>query len=172
MPKLIFLLLLTLLFSCGGSKKVGNNSDTSDAVNDTAPISATDIEISASRDYNPSSWNDFELQAAASANYSVPLELEVIAGNSGTGWASLYIGNRKFCYQENAPNNNTNNGTKFILIKEKSNLSTECYQNQDNIAYNQQVNVSKEDSIRLSINGGGCGPFCMFTEAHAVIELL
>lgn len=151
MKNLLLILCLILLASACGKKR--KSSPVADVIQ--API-AVDIVLSASRTYGPSSWSNGLLTAPATANYEVPERVDIDFGNSGTGWLSLVIGNRRFCFQGNASNNSTANGTAFLLIREKAVVTEDCHTNLHNQPANRIVQISQGTEIRLSIPGGGC----------------
>lgn len=170
MKILITLMIILSVTSCGKSKsKKRSYSPQTDSSTGGVQAIPEDLTFIASRSYGPSTFSDYVDSISVSAEYEVPLEAEVITGNSGTGWLELIVGNRKFCYQGNASNNQTPNGTKFILQWEKTNLSAPCHSSSGKIPYSTTYHAQAGDEIRLSVNGGGCSNSsgaCVYTEAR------
>lgn len=169
--------ILTLLFlitACGKSHiEFDLPPKKKDAPPKTSSFDTLDFTLSASRDYGPSSWNDDEKVAENTGNYLVPEEIEVIAGNSGTGWVTLVINDRKFCFQGNASNNSSMDGDKFVLKHEKSRLDRECHESAYTIAHSPHIFITKGDELTFSINGGGCSELestCVYTETEIGIK--
>lgn len=129
--------------------------------------------ISASRDYNPSHWNNYQGIASFDGIIKIPLTIDVTAGNSGTGWTTLQIQERKFCYQGVAMNNQTANGHLFVLKKEITNQQDSCHNSLSQIELiDRKVIINKGDQIILEVNGGGCSSVhgsCMYTEVSMEI---
>lgn len=167
--KVLLLSFLFLLGACN-SEDPSEESETPVAT-PTPPPPPKDILLNASRDYGPSSWNPMQVQAPVDGTYSMPSELLVLAGNSGTGWASIKFPSKKYCYQGNASNNNTPNGTKFILKHQSNNIEDPCYANPKDPASSTQM-ILANDIIELNISGGGCASHCEFTEIEALLEVI
>lgn len=169
--KFFYLVLLSLTFiGCGKS------SDTSNPENSPAtPAIQRDIVFEAARGYNPSSWSNYTEEIVKDADARLPIELEVVEGNSGTGWTSITTPERKFCYRGNASNNNTANGTKFILAKEKTVLTEECHQTANDDVYDLDINLQTGQEIKVSVHGGGCSNSrgtCLNTTVKGSIEII
>jgi hypothetical protein len=152
------------------------NDDLNEPTAPTVPNSnlpaPQEVTIKASRDYQPSIWNHGSYIMLTTSIYNIPEEIEILSGNSGTGWLSLYASGRKFCYQGNASNNKTPDGDLFVLVKEKTDLNEECYSNNSNTTYDTEVYLEKDFVIDLEVNGGGCSVgkgACLFTEVSATI---
>ena len=129
-----------------------------------------EISLNASRDYRPSSWNNYEDNAEQTGEFLIPEIISTIEGNTGTGWLSLAIGERKFCYQGDARNNNSGDGDSFIIKKEKTDLNEDCFKNSNDQNYALEVLINEGDSVTLSVNGGGCGSLCEYTEVVAKLS--
>lgn len=137
------------------------------------PVELREINMNASRDYNPSSWHHHDKISQQSGDFLAPESLPVLAGLPGTGWASLYIGERKFCYQGDGSSNSAGDGTQFILVKEKAQLSPPCHSAGQDIEFNREVEIQKDMELRLEVNGGGCSSSqntCVYTEVQAIIS--
>lgn len=172
MKTLVFLISALILVSCGKSKNKSSSSGALDVSNGNVVVTPTDLSFTASRDYNPSSFNSYNDTIDVPGNYQVPSQINVVFGNSATGWLSLVIGNRKFCYQGNASNNQVANGTKFLIKWEKSNINEDCTSGNFKIPFNNSLTVAKDDVIGLSVNGGGCSSnagTCLYTEVTVTI---
>ena len=128
------------------------------------------IEVSASRDYNPSRWQNGVIAVEQNGLFHLPTELQVLAGHIGTGWASISIGGRKFCYQGNASSNNQDDGTSFQLRFEKLSPNDECHHASTNIPYQRDISLQSGQLITLQVHGGGCGTSCNFLELEARIN--
>ena len=169
-------LLFIALFFVGCGSKNSSGSAANDT-STTAPVTPVgeDFAITASRTYNPSSWSNGSYTASFPAFYRVPLQIQVISGNSGTGWSSLVVGDRKFCYQGNASNNHTPNGNLFMLKNERTSVSTDCSSGSNIIVFDQNISLQSGTQISLSVNGGGCSNSagaCLNTQVSAVIEFI
>lgn len=164
-----YLLIMLLLISCGRTKDrntlvlppevpaESSTETTPEVVEPEAPIIPQELILYASRDYNPSVFNPQTGTIIGTGTFIVPDELIVVSSNSnaGTGWASLIISDRKFCYQGNASNANTMNGSKFLL-KHESVLTEECHLKV--IAkpeLDSEIELKDKDSATLSVHGGG-----------------
>jgi hypothetical protein len=175
MLKLIFIMMLVTACSKNeGEVTLDEPATTNPGITEPVQEVAKDIFLTASRDYNPSDWNNDQLTVSVGSDYVIPIELLVQSGNSATGWASLIIGPQKFCYQGNASNNSTANGTKFVLKKVKTNINVDCFNNSDNGNIIATVTIASGETVSLSVNGGGCSNnagACIFTEVEAKILL-
>ena len=163
--------LLTLILALSGCGKDHHTTTVVDRTTENTIVQDSlefkDVEIGASRTYNPSSWDNrtFEVEKGF---YELPLELEVLNGNSGTGWASVIVGDLRYCYQGNALNNNTL-GTSFSL-KGQVNNSFECFQKTP-LNYGRVLFIEK-GTIEIQVNGGGCGSICANTEVGGSLKAL
>lgn len=165
---LLMLMLIFLVVSC--AKKSSSSSNKSSVDTPAISVDPEDILLSASRDYRPSDWNNDERKLEFAASFLIPEEVDLIAGNSATGWMSLYVGSRKFCYQGNGANNSSI-GDKFILKHEKLSLEEQCHNSTDNIEFSAIADVELGDEVKLVINGGGCSSICEYTEVEVLLEL-
>lgn len=165
--KIKSLSLILLLAACGGK----DHTSYTTYLTEEAEALPADIVITASRTYSPSSWDSFERTSQVEGVFEVPKRLLVLEGNSGTGWASLIIGDRKFCYQGTAKSN-SHTSDVFELKREKSSLSEDCFGSSGNLTADREVSIWKDDKIKFEINGGGCGSKCSETEALAVISFI
>lgn len=166
---IIIFFSIYFIVSCANDTSTEVNSSAETGISPIVP----EISINASRNYNPSKWYDFNKIVESNFESIVPNEIHVITGNSGTGWVSLIIGSRKFCYQGNASNNQTLDGDKFILVIEKSNVDSQCSSSTDKINANRSVTIKQGDIISLSVNGGGCSNSagtCVYTEVATEIS--
>lgn len=111
------------------------------------------VELTASRDYDPSVFNPATEELGPSA-IRLPEEIELVQGVAGTGFASLTLNDVKFCYQGTGINN-SDPGTAFKF----KGIATgnECHMGTtsgdlDFVSYFDNV------VITLTINGGGVHP--------------
>lgn len=154
----------------------GKSADTEPQTQTATPAIQRDITFEASRGYNPSSWSNYTEEIVLDSRARVPIELIVTNnGNSGTGWASISTEDRKFCYQGNASNNNTSNGDKFVLVKEKTLLTEECFQANNDAVYDSVIDLKSGQIINVSVHGGGCSNSrgtCLNTTVKGSIEII
>lgn len=165
MRSLTALIWIFTLVGCGKMpKSKSSSSDDIDTISNPA-ITAGELELHAARDYNPDQWEHGQLINYIKGWFDVPAQIDVTQGESATGWVSLYVGTRKFCYQGSS----ASNGTKFILKHEKTAPDVDCESTLSNFAFDRKVFIGQGDSIKLSVNGGGCGQNCYRTEVRALI---
>lgn len=162
MEKLIKLILLSLIISSCGQN---NGKFIYFKDNDPNLTEISEFTLLSSREYSPSNWVEDNLTHKGEYVYMVPTEVLLLTGNSGTGWMSLTMGNRKFCYQGNAQTVN-DIGDKFILVKEKSDINESCLTQNLDISFNTQVTLKNNDQVKLRVDGGGCNNNCFFTEVE------
>lgn len=146
--------------------------DVSEAYNNSESNSPTvtpkdeNYTISPVREYGPSGWDNVKVTFNGSGVVSIPSEVNVLTGNPGTGWMSVTLKNAKYCYQGNARNNNEV-GSKFKLVKSySSGLGRPCHQNSPSHNLGLDFSVSSGDEMHVSIDGGGCGKDCQYTEVE------
>lgn len=164
---LLWLLLLTFL-SCG------DTSDPESIAPTVAQEIQRDISFTVRRYYNPSTWLNYTEEVVKTTEARMPIEIEVTEGNSGKGWLSIVTPERKFCYQGNATNIRTANGTRYILIKEKSVLSEDCELTVNDQLFDREITLVQGEQIHVTIHGGGCSQTpntCLTTTARGNIEI-
>ncbi len=121
--------------------------------------------FSASRTYSPSTWSDGHGTIPAGV-HSLPLNVVVTAGNSGTGWMTLTVGSIRVCYQGGAPNNST---PSTIWYYRGMRLTGNCFDSGLTMAY-PSLMLPEDTAASLSINGGGCGGICSSTSTDLVVS--
>lgn len=163
MLKSIFWPFVALLMTLSLSSCLSQGEESAEQINRRSPVLAP-IKLSASRDYNPSRWQHGVISVSRPGLFAVPSELQLVAGHVGTGWASINVAGRKFCYQGNALHNNDSHGSAFLLRFEKLSPQDQCHDATTNIPYNRQVMLSSNQLITLQVHGGGCGSSCGFIE--------
>jgi hypothetical protein len=162
---------LILLISCG-KDDAGAENPVSGGTGALDSVTPEEISLTASRRYAPSEFNSHETVIEVDANFTVPTTIDVLEGNSGTGWLQLRVGSRKFCYQGNASNNQTLNGTHFIAKWEKSVLTEPCHSGGAKIPFVPTVSALIGDIVKLTVDGGGCSKghgACLFTEVDLIL---
>lgn len=159
----VLFLVMVILMSCGKDIKLGDNIVIKNQV------TASNITLSASRDYNPSRFNPKEVIVANKATYLIPNIVIANIGNTATGWLTLIVGNTKLCYQGTAGNNNQES-TQFQPKYSNSDFSGNCPGGTQNPTPSS-IQVESGDIIKLSVNGGGCSNKCTFTEVKTVLEI-
>ena len=115
------------------------------------------LTLFACRDYDPSKWHNFEMQAPVTGSVSFPEKIFVASGNSGTGWLTLKVGENRVCYQGDGANNNSVSKTftfKHVISSPScdANTATKVIVSLD---HNYELDVSEGNIIALQINGGG-----------------
>jgi hypothetical protein len=99
----------------------------------------------------------------------IPSEVTVASGNAGTGWLSIRTGTERYCYQGNASNNSTPNGTKFVL--KKKTLGNACNGTGMTISGQQDLVGLSKTIVTMAIDGGGCsGSACSTTIVNMSLE--
>ena len=122
---------------------------------------SVDTLVQAERFYAPSDWGNGELLIGAGL-YEVPSRIATLVGISGTGWASVTVGNRQFCYQgRNA------NSTEFRYRGEKP-AGQDCHLGSLKKTGSILL-VTAQTTLVVRIDGGGCNSLC--THTVAVFEL-
>lgn len=150
-----FLILILLFIGCG--PKI-------DRITNTEPDKQIKIQIEAARTYGPSTFSPQEYKLP-SGIYQLPPML-LANGNAGTGWASITIGTIRYCYQGDAPNNNTES-TRFIL-KGRGSSNIECFS--QTLKHSDGVFVTDTVTIVVAVHGGGCGTKCKDTAIISNID--
>lgn len=159
-----------LIVTCGTTESViplptdgADGEDGDDAVN-----TVRNETVVASRNYGPSVFNPTTLLAER-GYYQLPDTIDVVLGNAGTGWASILVGDDRYCYQGTAANN-SQLSSEFeydgVVPANK-----ECFQVSRT---NQSLTVNsvfEAQDIVVSVHGGGCGPNCTETIIEADIIL-
>ncbi|MCO4753434.1 MAG: hypothetical protein KC478_03080 [Bacteriovoracaceae bacterium] len=157
---------LILFLSCGES--IDPDRDSS-----TLPFAVDEIEMVATVDFSPLESTPREFQIGFPARLQAPQGLAVIRGNSGTGFTSLIIAERKFCYQGNAVSESTLGGNQYFLAFETDSF-LDC--SLGGIAsFDPEVEVRSGDTLRLEIETPGCSiefETCIFTQVRAEIDIL
>jgi hypothetical protein len=152
----LLLLIFLFLFSCGTKD---------DALDEN--VDNVDISALASRTYSPSTWSHLDMVSLQAGDFELSSEIMVLAGNAGTGWASIVINNIRYCFQGNAGNNNQL-GDRFELKYQKTNLSEQCYQGSNSPAV-VDITLAIGTSIKMEIHGGGCGSICSDTTGQMTL---
>lgn len=130
--------------------------------------------ILASRFYNPSVMDPTVLQFPKWAKVLlIPEYFEVMPeGNSGTGWLVVQVGEKQFCYQGNASNNNATNGSQFVLKYFRDDTDSCWAKGAQKISGEQKVEIDPEKSTSVTISGGGCSSkACLTTHASAIFRV-
>ena len=111
--------------------------------------------ITAKRVYFPHSCEDGKESIGRSGTILIPREINAL-GNSGRGWLSLVVGDRKFCYRGNASSRDLLDGDKFILTHEILNVKTKCNSRYYRAPYDRIVQVNNGETFKVHVIGGGC----------------
>lgn len=130
--------------------------------------------VLASRFYNPSVMEPTILQFPKWAKtLMIPEYFNVMPdGNAGTGWLVVQIGEKQFCYQGNASNNNATNGTQFILKYYRDDSESCWSRGAVKISGEQNVEFDPEKTTSVTISGGGCSnKACLTTHASALLRV-
>lgn len=159
--KNILILSMLILISCGG--KSDDTQPPHKEISDGERIDSR-IHLIASRDYNPDTANSYKEHVGYNAFFRVPIEISVSEGQSGNGWLSLTLGDRKYCYQGNKVLGK--NGDKFSLISEIEDINVVCSKNGLKDIFDAFVFLEKDDIIKLEVNGGGCGSNCGYVRVE------
>ena len=157
------------LYACGDF-----NDDSREGYAISLPV--REIVLTSSIDFEPARLEEGAYEIGFNATLSVPLELSVVQGNSGNGFASLTINNRKYCYQGNALDENDPGGSLYFFRYIKTNPLAVCsFQDGGDIAFEQRIDVSSGQTITLTIESPGCSlenGTCVFTEVRAVLDVV
>lgn len=110
------------------------------------------------------------------AVFIIPEHFAVVpGGNSGTGWATLYLGGTTYCYQGNASSSNKPDGTAFVLSRMRKSPG-DCWSvGSEAISGEQKISVGGAENVTVSIAGGGCTNMagsCLNTEAMAIFVVI
>ena len=133
------------------------------------PIEKDLVIFEASRDYNPSAWHSDRQIANFEGEYIVPEEVFIAEGNAGNGWMTLVVGNTKYCYQGNA-RSSRHYGDSFKLKYAKEIDGGPCYSNQDTFEAVETTQITLDDELVLSVDGGGCSDQCEYTIVSIGLE--
>jgi hypothetical protein len=165
--KTFLLLIIILLVSCGDRRET--------TIEPRRDFSSGDITLKASRTYNPNNWFPANMTSSITGDFTMPSVINVQneVGNAGTGWTSITVGDRKFCYQGDAASD-VDTSDQFFLIKEKNNILANCNDPAGDITFDLIVIVEQGDLIKMELHGGGCSLInpitCQNTEIGAVLE--
>ncbi|MGE0633075.1 MAG: collagen-like protein [Pseudobdellovibrionaceae bacterium] len=148
------------------------------AVGSVFPVAPVEYTFSAvaQRYYQPSIGAPLVIQLPSwTAVFQIPASLSVVpGGNSGTGWASIYVAGYTYCYQGNASNNNMPDGTEFVLLRFRR-TPGECWgSGTEAMSGEQKVTIGGAVTVTVSIAGGGCSAkagTCIDTEAMGVFTV-
>lgn len=115
------------------------------------------------REYSPSNASNVEVHVPAwVTSVSLPSEVSDLSGNSGIGWLSVKTPYEVYCYQGNASNMSTNNGTKYVLKKKTKGGS--CNGSGTNISGSQDLFGLSNKKVKFKIESGACsGSACINT---------
>lgn len=169
--KVILLGFTTLAGACGDLQGDSNSQE-----GFPVPLPLEEIILTSSISYGPIERESAAYEMQTSAVISVPVNLTVLRGNSGVGFASLTINNRKFCYQGSALNESDINGESYFFRYEKvSPVSTCVVPDGGETVFDDEVEVNAGDRISFEIESPGCSVeegTCVFTEARAVLNVV
>lgn len=171
--KRLKILLMTIaggfLISCGDF-----NGDNREGEGFPVPFPEREILLTASIEYEPAiERTSGEYELPRSQVLRLPLELPVEVGNAGNGFASIRVGQRKFCYQGGAllPGQTS---SLYLFRYEKLNPLSLC-ENEDGAeaVFPDQVGANAGEVVLLSIESPGClfeANTCVYTEVQAFLE--
>ena len=121
-----------------------------------AEVVSFELVLLTTRSYNPSVLPVIEAEVGPGI-VEIPDVIELVDGAAGTGWATLRVGNLKYCYQGNGGNNN-NAGTAFVYKGAKE-ADKKCDINSPGHPFLQDVLLTfltaRTLDVELQINGGG-----------------
>lgn len=177
MKKVLFLVLMVALVGCGKDGSIGprgaagpGGADGADG--DDGSAYETTFDVYASRDYDPSSWNneDFDVEPGV---YALPDKLDLVAGVAGTGWATIKLGSYLYCYQGNGISN-AHAGTAFEYSHAEDSDTGNCGNGTsgkiEGINKNF-VGVVYDSTLTVEVNGGGVSSAIRtYTEVEAEVE--
>lgn len=150
------------------------NDDNREGYAISLPVS--EIVLTSSIDFEPAELEEGVYEIGFNGTLNAPLELSVIQGNSGNGFASLTINNRKYCYQGNALDENDPGGSLYYFRYIKPNPLAVCsFPDGGDIAFEESIDVSSGQTITLTIESPGCSlenETCVFTEVRAVLNVV
>ena len=145
----------------------GSNGQPGEAGDDGKSVEAVEIAITASRDYSPSTFSPqtYSLRAGV---YELPQSLDLVQGHGGTGWVSLIVDGKRYCYQFNGRNNG-DAGDQAIYAGAKLNPASECFVG---MRSNEPLDIllPAAANAELAVNGGGCSSSCTLTVVESSIR--
>lgn len=156
---------LLVLVSCG---------DDSGDRDFSIALPTDEITLVSTIDFEPIQRESGFYTVQSQGTFEIPALIEITRGNTGTGFASLVIGQRKYCYQGQAIDEREINDQGYFFLYQKENILTGCSGLDRGIAiFEPRVNVVSGDQIRLTIESGGCileENTCIPTEAKVVLR--
>lgn len=167
----LLVILLIGLLSCGDFNDDQRPND--EFYPTVLPISNFTLEASIS--FNPVEREQGSFEVPTNSTLIIPLELNVLSGNSGVGFASIKVNGRKFCFKGNAVDESDPSGTSYFFVYEKTNPVSICSITDGTEAeFNQRVDVDGGDEVLFEIEEAGCSleaDTCLSTVAEANFDV-
>lgn len=169
----IIFIVMSLLVSCNEDENApAPDFKGSDPIGVEPPFIPDAIHMSANREYDPDIFEVYEDVFNYNAVAVLPQYVNVHVGNAGHGFASIIVGDLKYCYRGNKELNSIEDGDAFELEFVQSDLVGNCVDKISSVPVYKYKEVSEGDILRFKIEGNACeGPLggCDYIEADAEI---